>query len=143
MKYLSGSTSPIARSTCGYLRVGPNDPERKAIGSRMKLTTADEPSEERIRPAAARPIAAKTTVPSRTASRSDAGRVGRCAPKKIRPTAQSATASRTKTISEDTTTHARYVAAGSGVDRIRFRIPYSRRFTSEIAVPANAVFAAP
>src|SRR2546423_15673999 len=118
MKYLSGSTSPIARSTWGYLRVGPNDPERKAIGSRMKLTTADEPSEERIRAVAPRPIAANTTVPSRTASRSDPGREGRCAPKKIRPTAKRATASRTKTSSEETTTQARKVAAGRGVERI-------------------------
>src|SRR5437763_16596786 len=102
MKYLSGSTSPIARSTCGYLRVGPNDPERKAIGRRMKFTTADEPSEERITAAAASPIAAKTAVPSRIASSSDPTREGRCEPKKIRPTEKSATESRTKTISEET-----------------------------------------
>src|SRR5205823_7439275 len=116
MKYLSGSTSPIARSTCGYVRVGPNDPERKAIGRRMKFTTADEPSDERMRAAAASPIAAKTAVPSRIASSSEPTREGRCAPKKIRPTAKSAIASRTKTINEDTTAEARYAPAGSGVE---------------------------
>ena len=36
-----------------------------------------------------------------------------------------------------------YVVAGSGVARSRLRIPSSRRTTSWIASPANAVFAQP
>ena len=36
-----------------------------------------------------------------------------------------------------------YVAGGSGVERSRLRIPFSRRRTTWIASPANAVFAQP
>ena len=36
-----------------------------------------------------------------------------------------------------------YVGGGSGVARSRFRIPPSRRITSVIASPANAVLAQP
>jgi hypothetical protein len=45
--------------------VGPNPPLRKAIGSRMKLTTADEPSAERIMDAVAVPRAANAAAPIR------------------------------------------------------------------------------
>ena len=50
---------------------------------------------------------------------------------------------RTKTTSVEQSTAVRYVAVGSGVARIRFRTPLSRRITSVIASPANAVFAQP
>ena len=49
----------------------------------------------------------------------------------------------TKLINVDASTAAMYVCAGSGVARSRFRIPISRRVTSWIASPANAVFAQP
>jgi hypothetical protein len=38
---------------------------------------------------------------------------------------------------------ARYIGAGSGVARIRFRIPSSRLITRMIASPPNAVLATP
>ncbi len=43
----------------------------------------------------------------------------------------------------ETSTAPRYVAAGSGVARTRFRIPPSRRMTSVIASPPKVVFAQP
>ena len=82
MRYLSGSTSPIACRNIGVVgRVGPNEPERNAIGSRIRFTTAEAPSAERISAAVASPIPAKPAAPSRTHEheRADPAR-GTCAP---------------------------------------------------------------
>ena len=49
----------------------------------------------------------------------------------------------TKTASVEQSTAARYVVLGSGVARIRFSTPLSRRITSVIARPAKAVLAHP
>ncbi len=46
-------------------------------------------------------------------------------------------------MSVETRIAVRSTVLGSGVARRRFRIPSSRRITSVIAIPANAVFAAP
>ncbi len=61
----------------------------------------------------------------------------------MRPSTKSATTWSTNTISVDASVAAMYVVADSGVARSRFRIPSSRRTTSWIARPANAVFAQP
>ena len=50
---------------------------------------------------------------------------------------------RTKTRNVDVSVAPRYVAPGSGVARMRLSTPDSRRSTSVIARPPNAVFAMP
>ena len=65
-----------------------------------------------------------------------------CRRARVRGT-KSATVWSANTISVETSSAAMYVAAGSGVARSRFRIACSRRTTSVIARPANAVFAQP
>jgi len=73
--------------------------------------------------------------------RFDPTRDGNGVLKTSRPSTKSAITCNTKTISVDTSVAAMYVVAESGVARRRFRMPSSRRTTSWIARPANAVFA--
>ena len=54
-----------------------------------------------------------------------------------------AAAWRANTIRIEQSVAARYIGAGSGVARSRFRIPSSRLTTRMIASPPNAVFATP
>src|SRR5205823_7093157 len=124
-------------------RVGPNEPVRKAVGRRMKLTTADEPSAERITDAVAVPSAAKTAAPITTAATNEPASDGNGVPYSARPSRNSAAAWSAKTISVETRSEPTYVAGGRGVERRRLRIPLSRRITSWIASPAKAVFAHP
>ena len=144
MKYFSGSTSPIARRNGGKCRVGPNAPgeerhrqqdevhdRRRALGRADERRGGDaergehDGADDRPRGSASRPR-------SGTASRRTRGR-GRRAP---RSGARRRSASTTSIA-------ATYVDAGSGVARSRLRIASSRRTTSLIARPANAVFAQP
>ncbi len=123
-------------------RVGrPNAPERKAIGSRITFTTA-ETFPERMSPATRLPAReGRRAEPS--ASRNETA--GRGGPRRKRADAERDQDERLqREDDEDGREHSREEdGGGSGVERSRFRIPYSRRTTSVIASPANAVLAAP
>ena len=109
----------------------------------MKLTTADEPSAERMKVEVATPSAANAAAPITTAAASDATSLGNGVEYSTLPMRNSATVCSANTNSVDTSSAATYVDAGSGVARSRLRIAASRRTTSWIARPANAVFAQP
>ncbi len=72
-----------------------------AIGRRMKFTTADEPSPERMSDAVATPIAAKAAAPNTTASASEPIACGNGVPYSTLPSTKSATACNAKTSSVD------------------------------------------
>src|SRR5262249_60806774 len=103
----------------------------------MKWTTADDPSAARMSAAVATPRAANDTAPITTAAASDPAAFGRGVPYATRPSTISATVWIAKTTSVDASVAAMYVAVGSGVARIRFRIPLSRRAASWVAGPAE------
>ena len=135
MRYFSGSTSPIAWSTSGYSRVGPNEPERNAIGRRIRLTTAEAPSADRISAATPKPIPANATPPSSSTGTSEPSSPG---PRRRRARCRARTSAsvwRTKTTSVERARRRGRSAAGSGVARMRFSSPISRRITSVIARP--------
>ena len=123
--------------------MAPNEPERKAIGSTITFRTAEEPSSERTKPVIASPRAANDAAPNASARTSDRRCVGHGVDFKRRPSTNSDAACRANTIMIDVSTAARYAAVGSGVARIRLRIPSSRRAIRISASPANAVLAAP
>ena len=109
----------------------------------MKLTTAEAPSCERIIDAVATPSAANTAAPITTAAASEATSLGNGVEWSTLPIRNSATVCSANTSSVETSSAATYVDAGSGVARSRLRIAFSRRMTSWMARPANAVFAQP
>ena len=109
----------------------------------MMLTTADEPSSERMNPVKARPSAANAAAPSASVSTSETRCPGHGVDFSRCPRTKSDTAWSVYTIMIEMRTAVRYVAGGSGVPRIRLRIPVSRRATMISARPANAVFATP
>ena len=76
-------------------------------------------------------------------STSEIHRAGNGTEKRTRPRTTSTAVWSANTISVEPSTAAMYVAGGSGVERIRFSTPDSRRITIVIASPANAVAATP
>src|SRR5262245_58732941 len=109
----------MARRNSGYFRVGPNDPERNAIGSRITLSTAEEPSCERISAAAASPRPANAAAPIRSTTSSERTLLGNGVLFSPLPRRKSATTWRRKTARIEASTAERYVGGGSGVERIR------------------------
>ena len=109
----------------------------------MALTTADEPSADRITDVSPIPIAAKATAPSRSASTSEkTGREGG-----VEPEARDRD-EHDRLEREDEQRRAEHRRrstdrGGSGVARRRLRIPDSRRIVSVIARPANDVATTP
>src|SRR3954451_1154034 len=143
MKCDSGRTSASQRITPGNDFVEKNAPARDAAGREIGLVTADDPSAVRMNVDVATPRAVNDAAPISRTTRSDSQRVGT-------PTSQIARASTTRmtawtryTKTKEPNSPARYVAPGSGVARIRFSVPDSRRSTSRIPSPANVVAAAP
>src|SRR5581483_7378234 len=143
VKYVSGRMSAIARRNAGYSFGVKNVPEMIAIGRYTALTTADEPSAVRTRPVSPSPSAANDAAPITSTTSSEFGSAGRCTEKRSRPRTISRIASIRNVTNVDASTAARYVQPGSGVERIRFSTPLSRRITIVIASPANAVDATP
>ena len=107
------------------------------------MTTADDPSAERISDAAPRPIPAKAATETSSVSRSESQSPGSSASKSATPSTRIVANWSAKTNRVDSSTEARYIGAGSGVERRRLSRPDSRRITSWIVRPAKAVFAAP
>ena len=107
------------------------------------MTTADAPSCERITAAVATPSAANTAEPTTTVAAIEPTSLGNGVEWRTLPITNSAMVCNVNTISVEVSSAATYIDAGSGVARSRFRIAVSRRITSWMARPANAVFAQP
>ena len=106
-KYVSGSTSAIAWSADGKSAVGPNEPERNAIGRITTLTTAETPSADRISAAPPNPSPANDATPSTIAPAKPSQFAGMLAPNPIPPSARSATDCSANVVSVESTTAAR------------------------------------
>jgi hypothetical protein len=107
------------------------------------LITADEPSTERMKPVIAIPRLANVAAPSASASTIDTKLCGHGVDFSTFPSTNSAAAWSANTIMIEARTARRYTIGGRGVERMRLRIPISRRATRISARPANAVVAAP
>ena len=106
-KYVSGRTSAIACRKVGNSAVGPNEPERNAIGRITTFTAAETPSSERMSAAAAKPRAAKQATPMTIAPAKPSQFAGMLAPNASPPSTSSAAVSIAKVTSVERRTAAR------------------------------------
>ncbi len=107
------------------------------------MITAEEPSAERTKPLIPIPIAAKQSAPITSSTTRESTFSGIRTLKKSRPRAMMIPASITNTMNVEQRIASRYVGGGSGVARMRFITPDSRRITSVIPSPAKHVAATP
>jgi hypothetical protein len=88
--------------------VGPNDPDKNAVGRRMTLITADDPSSERMNPVIASPRAANVAAPRASVRTIETKRCGNGVDVRTLPSTNNAAACSANTIMIETRTATRY-----------------------------------